>query len=87
METIRGILMKLYSESMQGIYTAESLLGRSLINSKYSLSTTLLLRCLVFPHLTAKEYYRLCEFLNDTLIHMQAEVLNIQTSKMFKTKF
>ena len=77
--------MKLYSESMQRIYTTESLLGRSLINSKYSLSTTL--RCLVFPHLTAKEYYRLFEFLNDTLIHMQAEVLNIQTSKMFKTKF
>ena len=38
-------------------------------------------------HLTAKEHYRLFEFLNDALVHMQSEVLNIETFKMFKTKF
>ena len=38
-------------------------------------------------YLTAKEYYRLFEFLNDALVHMQSEVLNIEKFKMFKTKF
>ena len=34
-----------------------------------------------------KEYYRLFEFLNDTLVHMEQKVLNIGALKIFKTKF
>ena len=45
------------------------------------------LHCLVFTYLTTKDYYRLFEFLNDTLVHMQPEVLNIGTFKMFKQSF
>ena len=41
--------------------------------------------CAVSPYLPAEEYCRLFEFLNDTLVHMQPEVLNIGTFKMFKT--
>ena len=36
--------------------------------------------------LNCKEHYRLFEFLNDTLVHIQLEVSNIRTSKMFKTE-
>ena len=42
---------------------------------------------LFLTYLTTKEYYRLLKFLNDTLVHMQPEVLNIRTFKMLKTKF
>ena len=42
---------------------------------------------LFLTYLTTKDYYRLLENLNYTLVHMQPEVLNIQISKMFKTKF
>ena len=87
METLRGILIKTCSEPMQRIYIIGSLLGRSLINSMHSLSTTPLIVLPCFSYLTAKEYYRLFEFLNDTLVHMQSEVLNTGTFKMFKAKF
>ena len=53
------------------------------------------LHFLVFPYLTANEYYRLLKFLNDSLVHMYlyicndtfVQVLNIGTYKMFETKF
>ena len=38
-----------------------------------------------FLSLTAKENYRLLEFLNDTLIHTQPEFLNLGTFKIFET--
>ena len=45
------------------------------------------MHCLVFPYLTAKEHYRLFEFLNDTLVHIKTlKVLNIGTFEMFKTE-
>ena len=40
-----------------------------------------------FFSITEKEYYRLFEFLNDTSVHMQPEVLNRGTFTMFKKKF
>ena len=86
MKTLRVILIKTCSEPMQRNYTKVFLLECSLINSMHSLSTTPLTALSFFPYLTAKEYYRLFEFLNDTLVHMQPEVLNIGTFKMFKTK-
>ena len=82
MQTLRGIFIKTCSETMQLIDTKGSLLGRSLISSMHSPSTTPL-----FPYLPVKEYYRFFEFLNYTSVHMQPEVLNTGTFKMFITKF
>ena len=62
-----------------------SLLGRSLINSMYFLSITPLITLPYFPLLNCKRILQV-QFLNDTLVHMQLEVLNIRTAKMFKTK-
>ena len=45
------------------------------------------LRCLVFTYLIAKDYYRLLEFLNDTLGHMQPDIFNIGTFKMLNQSF
>ena len=67
-------------------FTRGSLMGRSLINSMHSLSTTPLIMLPRFPLLNCNRILQV-EFLNDTLAHMQLEVLNIGTSEMFKTKF
>ena len=67
-------------------FTRGSLLGRSLINSMHSLSTTPLITLPRFPLLNCKRILQV-EFLNDTLVHIQLEVLNIGTFKMFKTNF
>ena len=80
---LKGILIKTCSEPMQRIYIRGSLLGRSLINSMHSLSTILLTALPCFPLL----YYRLFEFLYDTLAHIQPDFLNIGTFEMFKAKF
>ena len=85
METLRRILIKMYSEPMQRVYT-RLLAGRSLINSMHSLSTTPLITLSRFSLLNCKRILQV-EFLNYTLVHMQLEVLNIGTFKMFKTKF
>ena len=61
-------------------------MGRSLINSMHSLSTTPLIMLPRFPLLNCNRILQV-EFLNDTLAHMQLEVLNIGTFEMFKTKF
>ena len=58
----------------------------SLISAMHSLSTTSLITLPRFPLLNCKRILQV-EFLNDTLVHMQLEVLNIGTFKMFKTKF
>ena len=58
----------------------------SLISAMHSLSTTSLITLPRFPLLNCKRILQL-EFLNDTFIHMQLEVLNIVTFKIFKTKF
>ena len=52
----------------------------------HSLSTTPLITLPPFPLLNCKKILQV-EFLNDTLVHIQLEVLNIETFKMFKTKF
>ena len=73
---------------MQQIYTKGVLAGE--LPHKFNaffFHYTHWLRCLIFPYLTAKDFYRLCEFLSGTLINMQPEVWNIETFKMFKTKF
>ena len=68
MEILKCILIKM------------SLLGRSLISSMHSLSTILLITLPRFPLLNCKRILQV-EFLNDTLVHMQLEVLNIGTFK------
>ena len=67
-------------------FTRGFLLGRSLISSMHSLPTISLTTLPHFPLLNCKRILQV-EFLNDTLVHMQLEVLNIGTFKMFKTKF
>ena len=49
-------------------------------------STTPLIARPYFHLLIAKDYYRLFEFLTDTLAHMQPEVLNIGIFKIFKQR-
>ena len=75
------MLIKTCSKTMHRIYTIGSLLGRSLINSMHSPFTAPLIGLSCFSYLTAKEYFRLFEFLNGTLD------LNIGTFKMFKQRF
>ena len=93
MQTRGGILIKTCSETMHRIYTRVPA-GDHLYFNKFNASSFHYttdcaalfshhwLRCLVFTYLTAKEYYRLFEFLNDALVHMQPEVINIGTSEM-----
>ena len=85
MEILKRILIKTCSKPMQRIYTRVPA-GASLISSMHSLSTTPLITLPRFPLLNCKRILQV-EFLNDTLVHMQLEVLNIGTFKMFKTKF
>ena len=61
-------------------------MGRPLINSMHSFSTTPLMILPRFPLLNCNRILQV-EFLDDTLAHMQLEVLNIGTFEMFKTKF
>ena len=84
METLSRILIKTCSEPMQQIYNRVPA-GRSLITSMHSLSTTPLITLSRFPLLNCKRILQV-EFLNYTLVHMQLEVLNTGTFKMFKTK-
>ena len=81
METLKHILIKTCSKPMHQIY----MLGHSLISSMHSLSTKPLIMPR-FPLLDCKIILQV-EFLSDTLVHMQLEVLNIGTFKIFKTKF
>ena len=85
MEILKRILIiKTCSKPMQRNYTG-SLLGRSLINSMHSLSTTPLITLPRFLLLNCKRILQV-EFLNDILVHTQLELLNIGTFEMFKTK-
>ena len=63
-----------------------SLLELSLINSMYSLSTTPLITLPHFSLLNCKWTLQV-EFLNNTLVYMELEVLKIGIFKIFKTKF
>ena len=85
METLKRILIKTCSKPMQRIYTMVPA-DASVISSMHSLCTTPLITMPRFPLLNCKRILQV-EFLNDTLVHMQLEVLNIGTFKMFKTKF
>ena len=64
-----------------------SLQGRSRINSMHTPSTTPLIAFLVFTYLTAKDCYKLFKFLNDTLLHMQPEVLTLEHLKCLRKVF
>ena len=75
---VRAILIKTCSYTMQRIYTRGVLQGRSLINSMHAPSTTPLFAFLVFTYLTVKDYYKLFEFLNDTLLDLLPEVLILE---------
>ena len=85
METLKRIVIKMCSKPMQRIYTMVPA-GAFVISSMHSLSTTPLITLPRFPLLNCKRILQV-EFLDDTLVHMQLEVLNIGTFKMFKTKF
>ena len=81
MQTLRAILIKTCSKTMQRIYTRGSLQGRSLINSMHAPSATPLIALPCFHLLNCKKLLKLFEFLNDTLLHMQPEVLTLEHFK------
>ena len=85
METLKSILIKTCSK-LCSEFTRVYLLGRSLTISMHSFSTTPLITLPRFPLLNCQTVLQV-EFLNDTLVHMQLEVLNTGTFKMFNTKF
>ena len=59
----------------------EPLQGRSHIKSMHAPSTTPLIALPCFHVRNCKDYYRLFEFLDDTLLHMQPEVLTLEHLK------
>ena len=71
---------------MQRIYKRVSAVAFPHKLNAFSFSTTPLITLLRFPLLNCRRILQV-EFLNDTLVHIQLEVLNIGTFKMFKTKF
>ena len=85
METLKRVLIKTCSKLMQQIYTRVPA-GAFPHSSMHSLPITPLTTLPRFPLLNCKRILQV-EFLNDTLVHIQLEVLNIGTFKMFKTKF
>ena len=72
---------------MQPIYTRGSLQARSLMNLRHVPSTTPLIALPCFHLLNSKYYYRLFEFLNDALLHMQTDALTLEHLKCFKQSF
>ena len=83
METLKRTLIKMCSKPMQQIYTQGSLLGRSLISSLHSPSTTPLITLPHFPLLNCKRILQV-EFLNDN--NFKPEVLKATSFKKEETK-
>lgn len=78
METFRRILIKRCSESMQRIHTKVPARAFPHKFSAFSLHCTT--DCGAFSTLLSCKRRLQIEFLNDTLVHMQPEVLNIRIS-------
>ena len=87
METLKRVLLKASSKPMQRIYTRVPAPAGAFPHKFNAFSfhyTTDY--AVLFSLLNCKRILQV-EFLNDTLVHIQVEVLNIGTFKMFKTKF
>ena len=84
MQTLRGILIKTCSKIMQRIYTRGALQKGSLINSMHAPFTTPLIALLCFHLPNCKRLLQIAWILNDTLLHMQPEVLTMEHLKCLK---
>ena len=87
MQTLRGILIKTCSKTMQRIYTRVSLQGRSLINSMHAPSTTPLIALPCFHLLNSKRLFFVVWIPQWFFVTYATRGINIGTFKMFKQGF
>ena len=87
MQTLRGILIKTCSKTMQRIYTRVSLQGRSLINSMHAPSTTPLIALPCFHLLNCKRLLQVVWIPQWYFVTYGTRSINIGTFKMFKQSF
>ena len=87
MQTLRGILIKTCSKTMQRIYTRGSLQGRSLINSMHAPSTTPLIALPCFHLLNCKRLLQVVWIPQWYFVTYATRSINIGTFKMFKQSF
>ena len=83
MQTLRGILIKTCSKTMQRIYTRVSLQGRSLINSMHAPSTTPLIALPCFHLLNCKRLLQVVWIPQWYFVTYATRSINIGTFKMF----
>ena len=84
METLKRILIKTCSKPMQRIYRKDP--ARAFPHKFNAFPHIPLITLSRFPLLNCKRILQV-EFPNDTLVHMQLDVLHTGLFKMFKTKF
>ena len=87
MHTLRGILIKTCSTTMQRIYTRGSLQRRSLINSMHAPSTTPLIALHCFHLLNCKILLQVVWISQWYFVTYATRSINIGTFKMFKQSF
>ena len=87
MQTLRGILIKTCSKTMQRIYTRGSLQGCSLINSMHAPSTTPLIALPCFHLLNCKRLLQVVWIPQWYFVTYATRSINIGTFKMFKQSF
>ena len=87
MQTLRGILIKTCSKTMQRIYTRGSLQGRSLINSVHAPSTTPLIALPCFHLLNCKRLLQVVWIPQWYFVTYATRSINIGTFKMLKQGF
>ena len=87
MQTLRGILIKTCSKTMQRIYTRVSLQGRSLINSMHAPSTTPIIALPCFHLLNCKGLLQVVSIPQWYFATYATRSINIGTFKMFKQNF
>ena len=87
MQTLRGILIKTCSKTMQRIYTRVSLQGRSLINSMHAPSTTPLIALPCFHLLNCKRLLQVVWIPQWYFATYTTRSINIGAFKMLKQGF
>ena len=87
MQTLRGILIRSCSKTMQQIYTKGSMQGRSFINSMYAPSTTPLIAQPCFHLLSRKRLLQVVWIPQWYCVIYATRIINIGTFKMFKQNF
>ena len=87
MQTIRGILIKTCSKTMQRIYTRGSLQGRSLINFMHAPSTTPLIALPCFYLFNCKRLLQVVWIPKWYFVTYATRSINIGIFKMFKQSF